>query len=377
MTVRVGILAREEAEWTPFGKQTIFFEEMATASSDLPVQLFVFSPMRWEAGSAEVAGYEYAEGIWQEVVRPMPDVLYDRFTAKAPGEKAQYLKIMDFLIARKSAFTTPPEMVAFLKNKVQFHHYLESHGIPTLPATLLGALTPQALEAYGVYHPTLYIKPVTGSNGAGIAILELQGTQGILRVANEQAVEIPQSACLEYLKAHFDGAEYFVQPKARMIRYEDHPYDIRVLIQNRGQNRYQITGQGVRIGDPANWVSNLSAGGSAKPVEILQEAVARCGLDYAAQLAQMEKICFDCTRLLHERFGDFAEIAFDILLTEDRGPIVLEANGKPARRIFILLARNFPEGSARHEAFKNLRRQSVRGPMVFIANTWLGNETRS
>jgi hypothetical protein len=55
---------------------------------------------------------------------------------------------------------------------------------------------------------------------------------------------------------------------------------------------------------------------------------------------------------------------------------VLEANGKPARRIFILLARNFPEGSARHEEFKNLRRQSVRGPMVFITNTWLGNETR-
>ena len=373
MIIRVGILAREEAEWTPFGKQTLFFEEMATASSDLPVRLFVFSPMRWEAGSPEVAGYEYAEGVWQESVQPIPEVLYDRFTAKAPGEKAQYLTMLDFLIARKSAFSTPPEMVALLKNKVEFHHYLEAHGLPTLPATLLGALTLPNLEAYWAHHPTLYIKPVTGSNGAGIAVLELQGARATLRVAQQPPVEIPKSDCLEYLQRHFDGAEYFVQPKANMIRYEDSPYDIRVLIQNRGQNRYHITGQGVRIGDPANWVSNLSAGGSARPVEALQAAIARCGLDYAGQLARMEQICLQCTRLLHDRFGDFAEIAFDILLTEERGPIILEANGKPARRIFILLARNFPEDSARHEEFKNLRRQSVRAPMVFVANTYSGN----
>jgi hypothetical protein len=108
-------------------------------------------------------------------------------------------------------------------------------------------------------------------------------------------------------------------------------------------------------------------------VEALQAAIARCGLDYAGQLARMEQICLQCTRLLHDRFGDFAEIAFDILLTEERGPIILEANGKPARRIFILLARNFPEDSARHEEFKNLRRQSVRAPMVFVANTYSGN----
>lgn len=376
MIIRVGILAREEAEWTPFGKQTVFFEEMAAAGADLPVSLFVFSPMRWEADSADVAGYEFAEGVWQEAVRPIPDVLYDRFTAKAPGEKAQYLKIMDFLIARKSAFTTPPEMVALLKDKVEFHRYLETRGIPTLPATRIGALTPQELEAYWAYHPTLYIKPVTGSNGAGIAILELQGDQGTLRIPNLQPIEIPKSDCFEYLKKYFDGAEYFVQPKARMIRYEDRPYDIRVLIQNRGQNRYQITGQGVRIGNPVTWVSNLSAGGGARPLEVLQEAIVRCGLDYAEQLAQMEAVCMRCTHLLHEQFGDFAEIAFDILLTEDRGPIVLEANGKPARRIFILLARNFPEGSARHEEFKSLRRQSVRAPMVFVANTRLGQEAR-
>jgi glutathione synthase/RimK-type ligase-like ATP-grasp enzyme len=329
--------------------------------------------MRWEAGSPEVAGYEYAEGVWQESVQPIPEVLYDRFTAKAHGEKAQYLTMLDFLIARKSAFSTPPEMVALLKNKVEFHHYLEAHGLPTLPATLLGALTLPNLEAYWAHHPTLYIKPVTGSNGAGIAVLELQGARATLRVAQQPPVEIPKSDCLEYLQRHFDGAEYFVQPKANMIRYEDSPYDIRVLIQNRGQNRYHISGQGVRIGDPANWVSNLSAGGSARPVEALQAAIARCGLDYAGQLARMEQICLQCTRLLHDRFGDFAEIAFDILLTEERGPIILEANGKPARRIFILLARNFPEDSARHEEFKNLRRQSVRAPMVFVANTYSGN----
>jgi hypothetical protein len=61
-------------------------------------------------------------------------------------------------------------------------------------------------------------------------------------------------------------------------------------------------------------------------------------------------------------------LGFDILLTEDRGPIILEANSKPARWIFNLLAARFPENSEEALYYRQLRAQSVAAPLHFLAN---------
>jgi len=369
MNISVGIIAREEDELPPFGKQSIFFQDMVNESLDLPVSIFVFSPMRWEDNQSNIKGYELIDNVWNDAEKPIPNIIYDRFTAKAKGEKEQYLKFRNFLVANNTKFTTPLSLVALLRDKVQFHNYLLKKGIPTLPAIIIKDLTKQEVDKFFEYNSVLYIKPISGSNGAGIAILETDSKKGVFKEQTKR-VEVDKAECFEYLLNNFDKDNYFVQPKAKTLNYEDKPYDIRVLIQNYGHKKYKISGQGVRIGEQGNWISNISAGGGAKPLDVLKPTIEQYGLDFSEQMEKMEKMCIDCTHALHEFYGDFVEIAFDILLTKDLGPIVLEGNSKPARWIFNLLSDNFPKNSPEYKEFQKIRMLSVKLPLIFITNVY-------
>jgi glutathione synthase/RimK-type ligase-like ATP-grasp enzyme len=342
---------------------------MVTESLDLPVSIFVFSPMRWEDNLTNIKGYELTDGIWNEVERQIPNIIYDRFTAKAKGEKEQYLKFRNFLVSKNTNFTTPLSLVTLLKDKVQFHRYLLKKGIPTLPAVIIKDLTRQEFDNFFEYNSVLYIKPISGSNGAGISILETYDKKGIFK-EQTNSIEVDKTECFEYLINNFDKDNYFIQPKAKTLNYEDKPYDIRVLIQNYGHKKYKITGQGVRIGEQGNWISNISAGGGAKPLEVLKPTIEKNGFDFSEQIEKMEKMCIDCTHALHDFYGDFVEIAFDILLTEDLGPIILEGNSKPARWIFNLLSDNYPKNSPEFKKFQKIRMLSVKLPLIFITNVY-------
>lgn len=79
-------------------------------------------------------------------------------------------------------------------------------------------------------------------------------------------------------------------------------------------------------------------------------------------------MCLECSYKLHAKFGNFAEVGFDILLTLDRGPLVLEANSQPGRKIFKAIASLYEENSAEFLRYKELRRTSVRLPLIFALN---------
>ena len=77
------------------------------------------------------------------------------------------------------------------------------------------------------------------------------------------------------------------------------------------------------------------------------------------------ELCQQCSSFLHNSYGRFLEIVFDILLTLDKGPIILEANSKPSRWFFNILAEYYKEDGKRRAFFQEQRKKAVSAPLIF------------
>lgn len=368
-----GIIARIEDDPKPFGKQTFFFKDMITMGEHLPIKVYVFSPLDWIKGKSQIKAYEYVNNIWQNKKIEIPNIIYDRFTAKAEGEEEQYSKFIRYLETNEYNFSIPNDLIDLLKDKLKFHRFLENNHIPTLSGIRLSEMDKEHLFSLFEYNDTIYIKPVRGSGGQGISILELIENKFLLKSSNE-SIEFPASEILSKLKSIFPPDLFFIQSKAHTIDYNNSPYDIRVLIQNDGKKNYHVNGMAVRLGQKNSWVSNLNAGGKGIALETMDKFFRKSFKKSSKDITnEITNLCMKCCSQLCSIYGDFAEIAFDILMTKDLGPIIIEGNSKPARWIFNSIADSYNSETEEYKLYKNLRYKTVIFPLVFGTNQNFNN----
>jgi len=148
---------------------------------------------------------------------------------------------------------------------------------------------------------------------------------------------------------------------------EDAPFDIRVLVQNYGCE-YKVTGSAVRIGQKKSMTSNLNSGGSALPIAEMSSFFEE---KYSTKIDvlqyEIEKLCLDCTKILSNQYGAFCEIGFDILITKEKGPIIIEANAKPSRWVFVKIADYLDKLGKDNSYYINCRKETVSVPMKYAS----------
>ena len=81
-------------------------------------------------------------------------------------------------------------------------------------------------------------------------------------------------------------------------------------------------------------------------------------------MEQVKKISFDTCMAIDQKFGEFAEIGLDFLLSTE-GPIVMEANSRPSRWVFNVLADRYQDEPEQSLFYKSQRTLSVKMPAVF------------
>jgi glutathione synthase/RimK-type ligase-like ATP-grasp enzyme len=365
MRKELGIIAQLENDPTPFGKQTIYFQDMVNFGFDLPVTLFVFSPIDWIENTNKILAYSFENGKWSSYMRTIPKIIYDRFTAKSQIESDKILKFREYLKRNNYNFLINPDLAELLRNKLKFHEFLIANNLPTINGFHISNITQNKLIELFNYNDTIYIKPISGSGGFGIAICEKNNDKAILKTTTE-TLEINVEELANILVSKFSN-NYFIQTKALTDYYNNCPYDIRVLIQNYGNKNYEITGIVVRVGQQGAWVSNLNSGGKGIAYEELENYFIETYKFHDLKNI-ITKICLDCCLKLDEIYDGFAEIAFDILLTFDKGPIIIEGNSKPARWVFNSIASNYELNSEQDIKYKELRKKTVILPLIYVTN---------
>jgi hypothetical protein len=371
MLVTVGIVAREYDDATlPFGVQTIFFEDMIKESQDISVEVVVFSPNGWHEGEFEVNGFIFRDKTWLSTRVSIPEIIYDRFISNSSEDKENIIALRSFLSKNNFRLTTPFELVNLFNNKIKFCNFLYKNNLPTLESILIKDASEDVIKKFIAYNNCIYIKPVSGLKGKDISIVKKHiNGQAILHLTAEYCIQVPSNELLNLLKARFDQDTFLLQPKAKVIDFDYSLFDVRVIVQNQGNANYEVTGMGVRVGSRNAWVTNMNYDAKAMSIyELKNFYQAQYGKSIDLEVLNIKEICLECCKKLHEQFGNFAEVGFDILLTLDKGPVILEGNSKPGRWMFNSIAHSYQENSENFLLYKDIRRRSVRLPLVFALN---------
>jgi hypothetical protein len=359
----VGIAAIEQADWPPYGKQRFFFEDMVTACQDLAIVFFFFSP-KDALLSNQIEGWVFVDGSWKRQLSTLPRIIYDRaFSAESEERKLLY-DFRQWLKKEQYQVLNPVDLALMLDDKVAFHHYLHQNKIPTLEVLDFESLNNELIFNT---NPCYFIKPISGSGGLGIYVVKKSDSIWTLKDhLNEDCTPFDNLKELyTHLSSILNPKKYFIQPKANIQNFEDAPIDLRVLIQNHGAGKFQISGMVLRQGQQFSNVSNLQSGGTALAFEELNGWIEEV-LHFSSNsyLEKVKKISFDCCQQIERRYGEFAEIGLDFLLTTE-GPILMEGNARPSRWVFNVLADRFSDNPEKEAFFKNLRKESVRMPGVY------------
>jgi len=361
MKIKLGIAAIEQSEWPPFGKQRFFFEDMVNSTTDLEIDFFFFSPVVNFQVLKSIEGWKYINKNWIKATESIPYLIYDRSFSGNENEKIEINNFRNKIKENNFKVLNPVELGFLLDDKTAFHDFLDHANIPTL-----NYLKDFEIESFDfALHQEYYLKPRKGSGGLGIYVLKKQANGIILKNhLNEQiAIFEDKYGYIKFLKEQIDLKSYFVQPKAQIIPIDQKLYDIRVLVQNDGDDCYNITGMGVRIGQQLSNVSNLMAGGTAWEIENMEDHLdQQFNISLSEFTYQLKNISLNCCKELHEQFGSFAEIGLDFLMTKDRGLLIMEGNCRPSRWIFNVLADNYPD---KKDYYKSIRMKSVRFPAEY------------
>ena len=112
--------------------------------------------------------------------------------------------------------------------------------------------------------------------------------------------------------------------------------------------------------------SNLNSGGTALPLEELADFFQKKYMYSIDNLhLDIDKLCLQCAEVIRNEIGNFCEIGFDILITKDRGPIIIEGNAKPSRWVFVKIADYLDSIGKDNSYYLDRRRETVRVPLKY------------
>lgn len=361
----LGVLAQRKTQSLvePFGKQTVFFEELASAAKALNMEVVFFSPQDLLC-SACLAW----ESEWKKQgLSTVPDVVYDRFLHSNADEWNLLQKAHSQLAKSGCRITNPLELTELLRDKLGLHQFLVRHDLPTILPIRLEEVSEGDLDRLLAAANGIYIKPISGSKGGSIGVLTAEKTSLIFYDGTGlDRHHFPNlQSSLHWLKCHFDCSRTMIMRSAQFSRFSRSTFDIRVLVQNTEIKQYVVTGMAARLGREGAWVSNLAKGGRALTITKLMEKLQPGSIQQAGHLTELlVSLSLEFAHLLHEKCGSFAEVGIDFVLDSQSAPLFLEANSKPARWIFTQLAYTHPKCTTLAAEFRELRRRSVQTPLA-------------
>ncbi|HWP98306.1 MAG TPA: YheC/YheD family protein [Syntrophomonadaceae bacterium] len=347
-----GIMADVEAgSRRLFGNQDSFIRNLILHGQSLGEVCFAFSPysINWQHKSID--GYTWSKGGWQKKNFPLPDVIYYRGADYANGKK----NIRRKLEAQGCRFVNPLPVDKWKAHRILAHnHELARY----LPETLLVNDFRQVQSMLKRHH-AVYLKPVYGSKGQNIIRITRNKNKSS-KIYQYQHSSLDHSISFRSMDAlqsqispQLRKRRYLIQNRINLIKSSGRIIDIRALVQKDHTGEWDITGLACRMGGAGSITSNLSAGGQGHKLEhVLQGHF----LDEKQQEMigkEIRYLALSVVRNLEQTMGPAGEMGIDIGVDQQGDIWFIEANLRPARRIFIVIGE------------KELRIQSIEKPLTY------------
>ncbi|NLN86548.1 MAG: YheC/YheD family protein [Syntrophomonadaceae bacterium] len=335
----------------PFDAQTQFIKELYIEGTRLDELCFGFDARQINFANRTVVGYTWNRGRWQRGTFPIPDVIYPRDMACSAVNGNLRNRLLDL----GCKFINPP-----LIGKWQTYRILyESADLTQYVPDTSRAGSFQQIDRMLRQYSSVYIKPINGSMGRNI----IKVSRGRKAGSYHYQYKVNQKSYSRYasnrnvlrqnLRRIMRGHNYIVQQQINLLRVNGGIGDVRVMVQKDGDGDWSVTGKAFRIGPRGSITSNISGGGSGGNVDFILRRHFPDSVVRERIIREMDQLAVQVARALENETGAIGELGIDIGIDVNGKVWFIEANLKPARRVFILIGE------------PSTRRMSVRKPMLY------------
>ncbi len=335
----------------PFDGQTHFIKELNDEGARLGELCFGFDPRRINFGTRTVVGCSYYGGRWHRGIFPIPDVVYPRDGAYSVNK----LAIRKKLQALGCKFFNPP-----LIGKWQTYRILSAidelnKHVPDTSRANSFLQVDTMLRKYGA----VYIKPINGSMGRDIIKVSRGQRAGsyqyFYKVKQEprSGFASNRNVLRQNLGRIMRGHNYIVQQQINLLKINGSISDIRVMVQKDEDGEWSVSGKAFRIGRRGSITSNISGGGSGGKVAAILRRRFPDARTRELILKEIDHLAVEVAKALEKETGPIGELGIDIGVDVNGRVWLIEANLKPARKVFILIGE------------PSTRRMTIRKPMLY------------
>lgn len=320
----------------PFGMQTYFIRQLIEQAQSMGAVCFAFSMKDLDLIKAQVRGFTCHNNVWVKGLYPLPDVIYPRcdseFNRHSVRQSLQKMGVRYF---------NPPGIGKWGSYKTLVQN---PKLVQYLPDTRLIKSFSDLNEMLNKYHH-VYMKPITGSQGKNIIKVSQCGHpksyeyhyQIHQRQISEKAGSLQELE--RKLKSYMGSRRYLAQQQIDLLRKDGCIMDLRVMTQKNRNGKWLVTGDVFRIGKAGSITSNISGGGSVGDVQTHLNLYFD-NTQVREIMNDIEFLALETARTLETRLGPTGELGIDIGIDRSGKIWLIEANLKPARKIFLLMKDN-------------------------------------
>ncbi|WCK52789.1 YheC/YheD family protein [Aneurinibacillus sp. Ricciae_BoGa-3] len=205
-----------------------------------------------------------------------------------------------------------------------------------LPETVSGSL--DNLRYMMGKHRALFLKPDSGSIGAGIMRIEKKKNKWVLpyrEMINNKRVwlrkEFQQQIPLRIQQA-FEKRAYLIQEALPLAEYKKRPFDFRVSVQRNFTGEWSITGIVGKVAKAGHYLSNVGQGGKVYTIQqLLQEYPNLKEREVVQSITQLSLAIVERLSMV---LPDLADVGLDIGISNEGFPFFIECNGRDQRYSF-------------------------------------------
>ena len=312
-----------------FGDMETFFQEMNTYCSERGLPFYVTNLQSLQ--DKIITGFWPAKKGWESQKLPLADVFYNRIHSRQLEKTELFKQFTTELQNHRIPMFNP----CFL-SKFDVHTLLLKDETlhPYVPETIMF----QHKEDVCFFienHPTVYIKPVFGSQGRSIGkVTKVSEGWRFEHSGDVNDIHIVQTdtELFTVLRRFCKSRSFIIQKGISLLKWEHKQVDFRILLHQTKEQDWKVTSMIARIGDTGHIVSNVARGADMKNggqflKERFDHSEARRLQQELVQLAKKT-----AQHLTNQHHGLFAELGIDLAFDHDLHPWIIEVNSKPSKK---------------------------------------------
>ena len=294
------------------------------------VMAFSTRSIDWEEKIAYGMLYDPTQKKWRYDSAPIPAALYRRNFHQNFDRINQLIEMTNKNLFN-SHFFKKSDLI-LLKDEKEIRNHV--------PATYLLKKMDDLID-FIQDRERIILKPVSLSRGRGIFTLEKNQELAEGYILYEHQNEfllrhlIPDNKALEemFIKLNLLNKHYLYQTYIPLLKINNRPLDVRVVMQKYDIKSWKCTGIECRVAGENEVLTNIARGGEAMTLE---EVVIGSGIDqsfdkiYESIINLCQKFC----HLIDRKDEHYAEFGLDIGLDQEGYPWIIEANIFPSFKGF-------------------------------------------